>query len=313
MIVLCFCLTAVVFALYDLPAEPVAYVLSLSLAVLLLFAAVQYLSLRKKYRTLEKLRTEMVFTGEHLPNPNGVLEQEYQTLLRVLSAENRRLQGKADEALTDLVDYYTMWVHQIKTPIAAMRLILQREPGERSAELEIELLKIGQYVDMVLQYLRLDSDSTDFVLAQCGLDALIRRAVRKYAKLFIRKKIRLEFTETGAVVLTDEKWLTFVLEQLLSNALKYTDQGTISIFLEPEQTLVIADTGIGIAPEDLPRVFEKGFTGYNGRTHQKSTGIGLHLCRRIVTMLSHTISIDSTVGKGTQVRLDLSHRKTPIE
>ena len=159
-----------------------------------------------------------------------------------------------------------------------------------------------------MQAIRLFSDSTDFVLKQYVLDDIVRQAVRKHAKVFIAKKIALDFKGCPIEVLTDEKWLLFVVEQLLSNALKYTKSGTISIYLDEtkEKTLVIEDTGIGIYTEDLPRVFEKGFTGYNGREDKKSTGIGLYLCKRVLDKMTHTISIESEVGNGTKIRLGLA-------
>lgn len=209
-----------------------------------------------------------------------------------------------------MTDYYTLWAHQIKTPIAAMGLLLQEEPHP---ELEGELLKIEQYVEMVLGYLRLGSESTDYVFRNCGLDALVRQAVRKYARLFILKKISLDFQETGKTVLTDEKWLSFVIEQLLSNAVKYTPEGGRVRIYGDGDTLVIADSGIGIQPEDLPRVFEKGFTGFNGREDKKSTGIGLCLCRQVLDRLNHDISIASRPGQGTLVRLDLSRDRKKVE
>ena len=142
----------------------------------------------------------------------------------------------------------------------------------------------------------------------------MRQTVRKFAKLFILKKIRLEFQETGATVLSDEKWLSFLLEQLLSNALKYTPAGgEISVSWEEDDTLVVADNGIGIAPEDLPRVFEQGFTGQNGRMENKSTGIGLYLCRRTADLLGHRLTITSVPGVGTQVRLGLGRPSFAIE
>ena len=197
--------------------------------------------------------------------------------------------------------------------IAAARLLLQEDPGAVGTEVEVELLKIEQYVDMVLGYLRLDSESTDYVLRDTDLDGLLRQAVRKFARMFILKKITLDFRETGRTVLTDGKWLSFVVEQVLSNALKYTPAGgRIRIYGDGE-TLVIADSGIGIRPEDLPRVFEKGFTGYNGREDKKSTGIGLYLCRRVMDRLNHGISIVSRPGQGTLVRLDLSRGRRVVE
>lgn len=158
---------------------------------------------------------------------------------------------------------------------------------------------------MVLNYLRLGSDSTDYVICRVELDRLLHQSVKKYAKQFIRRRIRLDYKETGLTVLTDEKWLSFAIEQLLANALKYTREGGgIRIYAEGE-ALCIEDTGIGIAAEDLPRVFEKGYTGCNGRTDKKSTGIGLYLCRKILDKLGHGITIESKIGAGTKVKVYL--------
>ena len=166
---------------------------------------------------------------------------------------------------------------------------------------------------MVLSYLRLDSSSTDYVLQDCSLDQLLRGAVRKLAKMFILKKITLDFRETGKTVLTDGKWLGFVVEQALSNALKYTPEGGVIRVYGDGDTVVIADSGIGIRPEDLPRVFEKGFTGYNGRTERKSTGIGLYLSKQVCERLGHGITVTSRPGQGTLVRLDLSRGRRVVE
>lgn len=198
-----------------------------------------------------------------------------------------------------------MWVHQIKTPIAAMRLLLQAEDTPQNREMAEELFQIEQYVEMALHYTRLDSESSDFLIQWYELDGIVREAVRKYARVFIRKKINLNYQPLKVQVLTDEKWLEFVIEQILSNAVKYTQKGTVSIYMEDERTIVIEDTGIGIRPEDLPRVCEKGYTGYNGHTDKRSTGIGLYLCKRILKKLSHSIEIDSELGKGTRVKIGL--------
>ena len=129
----------------------------------------------------------------------------------------------------------------------------------------------------------------------------------------IQKKLKLEYEETDIKVLTDEKWLSFVIEQVLSNSLKYTSNGYVRIYLKDPATLCIEDSGIGIAPEDLPRVFENGYTGYNGRTDMKASGIGLYLCRRICNNLGHSISAESAVGKGTAVYINLARRDLEVE
>ena len=193
-----------------------------------------------------------------------------------------------------------------------MRLLLQEEsPDQR--ELAEELFRIEQYVEMSLCYLRLDSASTDYVLRPADLDEVVRQALRKYAPQFIRRKTALNYEPLGVTALTDEKWLSFVVEQVLSNSLKYAPGGRIRIRMEPPLTLAISDDGIGIAPEDLPRVFEKGFTGLNGRMDKRASGIGLYLCRRIMNNLGHDISIASEVGKGTTVYLALATRPIGVE
>lgn len=214
----------------------------------------------------------------------------------------------------EMVDYYTAWVHQIKTPIAAMRLTLQLDDTPNGRKLMSQLLRIEQYVDMVLMYLRLDEGASDYVIRSCDVDEVIRQSLRKFAGEFIDRRLTLHYAPVGLTAVTDEKWLGFVVEQVLSNALKYTPEGgSITIDAEEPATLCIRDTGIGIAPEDLPRIFDRGYTGRNGRTHRQASGIGLYLCRRICRDLGHTITAASAVGEGTVIRLDLSRRTGPLE
>ena len=284
--------------------------LSTALALFLALPDLRRFALR--HRQLSDALKSIRVSDEQLPPPENLIEEDYRQLIRALGEEKQRQASAMDLRMSDMQDYFTLWAHQIKTPIAAMRLILQTKPENSAMEIEGELFRVEQYVEMVLNYLRLDSDSTDFVFRTCALDDIIRQCVRKYAKQFIRKRIRLEYEGTALQVLTDEKWLCFVIEQILSNALKYTSAGSIRIFTQGE-TLVIADTGMGIAPEDLPRVFEKGYTGYNGRTDKKATGIGLYLCKRILQKLGHEISISAQVGKGTRVSIDLSREELTVE
>ena len=302
------CIFAAVFALYDLPLEAVLYAGALCLALGLVLFAVGYSRFLRRHRELEGLLRKVHESVLPLPPPRGVLEADYQALLRAVCADRVRLAAENRDRLEDMTDYYTLWAHQIKTPIAAARLLLQEDPVAVSGEVEVELLKIEQYVEMVLAYLRMEEMSSDLDFREYSLDDVIRQAVRKYSRMFILKRIRLDFTETGRTVLTDEKWLVFVLEQILSNALKYTKEGSISIYMEGDE-LAIRDTGIGISPEDLPRVFEKGFTGYNGRRDKKSTGIGLYLCKSVLDRLGHKIRIQSEVGRGTKVLLNLEREE----
>ena len=174
---------------------------------------------------------------------------------------------------------------------------------------EPKLSRAEQYVGMVMVYLRLTDGGSDFVLRTCDLDAIVRQAVRRFAGEFITRKLKLCYEPLNAACVTDEKWLLFVVEQVLSNALKYTREGSITITMEHPKTLVIRDTGIGIASEDLPRIFEKGYTGYNGRGDQKASGLGLYLCRTICRKLGHSITAESAPDEGTAIRIGLSQRQ----
>ncbi len=318
-VIIAFCLFilvfAVVFSLNSLPLDAVLYGSLLCGTFALLFSVYDFYRYYKKHKSLLGLVDSITIGLDNLPDAKSLIEADYQRLLHKLHNDKVMLISTADSSRTDMIDYYTLWAHQIKTPISAMSLLLQEDESGQSPKLLGELFKIERYVELVLQYLSLESISSDLKLEQYDLSDIVRQAVKKYAPLFIHNKIKLEFTEIDCMVLTDEKWLVFVVEQILSNALKYTKSGTISIYMDKthEKTLIIEDTGIGIESEDLPRVFEKGFTGYNGRMDKKSTGIGLYLCRQIINNLSHKISISSKVGNGTKVKLDLSSEKIIIE
>ena len=245
-------------------------------------------------------------------NTTDEMENELLEIIERLKNGGMRLNDSMNMKYSDMVDYYTMWVHQIKTPIASMHLILQKEDSEDSRRLRTELFRVEQYVQMVLCFLRLDSDFTDYVIKEYRVDDIIRPAVRRLAPQFIMKKLSLEYEQTDAIVLTDEKWLGFVIEQVLSNAVKYTSAGSISIKCDGDR-LVISDTGIGIAAEDLPRIFDKGYTGFNGRADRKASGIGLYLCRRICDNLGHSIEAQSVPGQGTTITIGLGRNKLEVE
>ena len=296
------CIFAAVFALYDLPLEAVLYAGALCLALGLVLFAVGYSRFLRRHRELQRLLRQAGEKALSLPPARGLLEEDYQTLLQAVCRDRARLAAENESRLRELTDYYSLWVHQIKTPIAAMDLLLQEDDSPRRGELEMELLKIGQYVEMVLGYLRTEDMASDIRFEEMDMDSLIREQIHKFARIFIGKKLSLEYQEVSETVLTDEKWLGFVIEQLLSNALKYTHEGSITIGME-EGRLTITDTGIGIRAEDLPRVCEKGYTGYNGHANQKSTGIGLYLCSTILKKLGHSFTITSQEGTGTRVMI----------
>lgn len=305
---------AAAFALYQLPLRAVAYPFVLCAAAGAVLLALDYRRVLRQHRRLELLRQLPEELADALPPADTVKEADYRSLVTLLAESRRAIRTQEEQRYGDMVDYYTMWAHQIKTPIASMRLTLQNEDSGLARSLSGDLMRVEQYVEMVLVFLRLDSSTTDYVIRSHSLDDIVRPAVRKFAGEFIRRRLRLDYQPLDRTVVTDAKWLGFVVEQVLSNALKYTPEGgSITIDAEAPATLCIRDTGIGITAEDLPRIFDRGYTGRNGRTYRQASGIGLYLCRRICRDLGHTITASSAAGEGTVLRLDLSRRTGPLE
>ncbi len=291
------------FLLYHLPPEAVLYPAFLCALTGGLFLLRDFSQVRRRHQQLCRLQGTPSAEIRSLPKPRGVEDADYQALIQRMQEESAESRDAAAARYREMMEYYTIWVHQIKTPITSMRLALEPEDTPLSRKLSADLRQIEQYVEMVLAYLRLDSDSSDYVFKEYDLDEIVKQSVAGFASEFIARRIRLDYTPLGRRVVTDDKWLTFVLEQVLSNALKYTREGSVKIWLEEPLTLCIADTGIGIAPEDLPRVFEKGYTGYNGRKDRRASGIGLYLCKRICGSLGADITLSSVPDGGTTVRI----------
>lgn len=245
--------------------------------------------------------------------PQTALEVLLFEKLALLEMDKKNRAIEEREKLNDLMDYYTLWAHQIKTPIAASSLLVgEIEDKKVKNQLEQELFKIESYVNIVLQYLRLESFHEDLVLKKENLEDLVKEIVKKYAIFFIQKGLSLNLHDLDRTIITDRKWFVVILEQVLSNSLKYTSQGGIEIYFQ-EDTLYIKDSGLGIQDADLLRVFERGFSGYNGRLTQQSSGLGLYLSKKISDELGHQISIASQVGQGTTVMISFSEKKMIFE
>lgn len=299
---------AAVFTLYDILTEPLLYATALSFFLLIVILTVGYA--REKRRADERVRTLSAILTEwrELPQADTLAETDYQQMIAALGEAMDRLTAEADAQKQDMLDYYTAWVHQIKTPIAVMKLKLADDTSEHRA-LSAELQRVEQYVDMVLQYIRVGSGTNDLVIREYALDGLIRESVRKQAGQFVEKRLRLIYEPTNETAVTDKTWFCCILDQLLSNAVKYTPEGTVTVSVK-DGRLTVSDTGVGIAPEDLPRIFEKGYTGLNGRLGQRSSGLGLYLAKKAADLLSIPLTVESTVGKGSAFTLDLRQRRS---
>lgn len=233
--------------------------------------------------------------------------------IRTLEKDKKELKIQHQEKQSDLLDYYTLWVHQIKTPIAASKLLVQDLQEQMlKNQLEQELFKIDSYTNLVLQYLRLESFHDDLVVEKENIEDLVKEVVKKYALFFIQQGLSLNLHDLNHTVITDKKWFLVILEQVLSNSLKYTKQGSIEIFFQ-EDTLYMKDTGLGIQNSDLLRVFERGFSGYNGRLTHQSSGLGLYLSKKIADKLGHELHLHSVVGEGTTVMITFKEKKLLFE
>ncbi|MBQ9210548.1 MAG: sensor histidine kinase [Clostridia bacterium] len=301
------CFFAISFALYHLPLAAVAYPTGLCLLLGCLLAVSPVRKAYQKHEALTKICLHRWNTvNNELLLYDTMVDEDYRYIIEHLSHEIQSVEAQMDSSRKAMIDYYSTWVHQIKTPIASMRLHLKAVDTALARKLLSDLLHIEQYVDMVLTYLRMGSSTTDYVFREISLDDILSENIRKYRGDFIMKNLRLQYEPSGMSIISDEKWLSFVIGQILSNSLKYTKQGTVTILTEAPRTLCIKDTGIGIAAEDLPRIFEQGFTGYNGHVEKRASGIGLYLCKQICDRLGHSIAVTSMPEIGTEVRIDFS-------
>ena len=291
-----------IFYLYNLPFEVLFYSSSLCFIVALIVSIIDFNNYRKSYIDLKYLESNILNNMEDLSKSLDIRVEYYQKIIERLHNEVEKLKIDDNKKMENLADYYSMWIHQIKTPIAAINFLLDNEEIDVKAFRQ-ELFKIERYVEMVLTYIRLGSETSDYVITSINLDEVVRENIKKYATLFINKKIKLNYVSHEIYVISDKKWLGFAFEQLLSNAIKYTKSGgEISINIS-ESKLIIEDNGIGIYEEDLPRIFEQSFTGLNGRYEKKSSGLGLYLCKKTLDKLQHKIEITSKVNKGTKVMI----------
>lgn len=332
--------------LINVKSADIGYSIILDLMITAVVFIIGFVLYAKKVKKLGKILEHPVEEQKELPEPADDIELAYSDIIENHDIARSEAVNHMQKQQSTTKDYYARWVHQIKTPISAARLLLQAQReildemsdendcgcetnsietnsietksiennsgsdenylrlSDNISELEDELFKIEEYVNVVLQYQRINMSGSDYVIESASLDTIIRTVIRKYAKTMIRKHIQIQYDGTDLNVYTDIKWTEFVLEQILSNAIKYTNKGTIHIQIvnEPNWCFIkVIDSGIGIKAEDLPRIFENGYTGYNGRSQKKATGIGLYLCKQILDKLGHSIRIESEIGKGTTV------------
>lgn len=294
--------------LFFLSRTPLAlywYGVQLSLFFLLISIVFQWLRYSRKIQRAESFHKLGLEVDKSKLDRADIAEKIYQKQYRKLTEEYLDYKQRETEKNKEQMEYFSLWLHQIKTPIAAISLLVQQNKevsGQK--QMEQELLRLDDYTHMALNYLKLEDIGKELDLEWVSIDEIIKETLKKYSILFIYNKIQLIYKPLEKNFLTDRQWLQVLVEQILSNSLKYTKTGKISIFLENGHTLVIEDTGAGIRQEDLPKIFEKGYTGLNGRLHEKSTGLGLFLSKKICNRLGHGLHIESELGSGTKVYID---------
>lgn len=228
-------------------------------------------------------------------------KENLQEQVNQLLIENRQLKNTIDIERKDLEEYFLLWVHQIKTPITVSDLILQKEKTPYTCQLKEQMFYIREYTNMAINYMKLKDRQADMDIAEVEIDKLLKTLLRKYSGLFIDKNISLDYQPIDTKIITDAKWATILIEQILANALKYTNSGKITLsFDRDKNALKVKDTGIGIKSEDINKIFDRGYSGFNGRINEKSSGIGLYLVKKIAILLNIKIEVCSTVNVGSE-------------
>ena len=230
-------------------------------------------------------------------------EENLKSKIESLEIEKKMIIDSSIEEKNSVYEYFLLWIHQIKTPITAAKLLVDREEIS-PAEIKKQIFYIEDYTNMALNFLKISNKEADMDITEIDLDKVVKNVIKKYSILFISNRITLKYDKIEEKVVSDTKWLSILLEQIVSNAIKYSQGGEVEIrFHKFENCLEIRDTGIGIRAEDIPKIFDRGYSGFNGRMNQKSSGIGLFLASEIAKKLSIDIKVDSKLSKGSSFRL----------
>ncbi|MGQ7340495.1 sensor histidine kinase [Streptococcus suis] len=283
------------FFLYQLPTEFLQNALLLSLTLLILLTVGLFWKFRNRMRVLEDYVHE-----EALSLLNKPVDLAYLNLIEAEKEATREQLLVYKSREEDLQAMVKMWSHQMKVPLAALSLMSQTD-NLNQQDVNHQLLRLDNYMANLLNYLKLTNHASDFRFEQVEVREVVVEVVKKYRNQFLQKEISVHIDGTWSLK-TDKKWLSFALTQIIDNALKYNKVGgSITICLQ--EGIFVQDTGIGILAEDIPRLFDEGFTGFNGREHQKATGFGLYLTKRVLDQLELAISVESRVDVGTTVTI----------
>ncbi len=284
----------------------IAVVWSLALAGVLLLS---YYRKKKRFGRLKKLSEglkERYLLAELLPEPQDAEEEVYFFLLKQAFKSMLEQKNAVARERQEYREYIEQWIHEIKTPITAMKLLCENHSVPFTRELMTELEKTDRFTEQALYYARSEHTEKDYSIRELRLFDVVHQAIADNKYLLLQNGVSLVMDESDLTVYSDDKWIRFILDQLIVNAVKYKGSKPELHFYAQRQGdkiyLFVEDNGIGIPAGDLPRIFEKGFTGQNGRSRQNSTGIGLYLCKRLCDKLGIGICAESE-GEGTRIRL----------
>ena len=282
------------FYLYHLPLSYFWVSLLFNLTLLLILSIWLFIQFRKKLLVIQNF-----FFVQDLDDLSLPSELAYQQLIeQLIAAESEKglVEKSRVESLQTIVK---MWSHQMKVPLSALSLMAQTDQLDRQ-EVRQQLLRLENYLDTLLTYLKFSQHKDDFRFEALSARSLVVDLIKKYRVSCLAKELSVEVIGDWQLK-SDKKWLSFAISQVLDNAIKYSKRGGhIQVQLD-EDGIQFSDTGIGILPEDLPRLFEEGFTGYNGHEHKKATGLGLYMTKQVLDKLDLAIRIHSQVEEGTQV------------
>jgi len=289
----------------------IIFVFCIWFSPLVSYLALEFIKYKNYYdeinNILEKLDKKYLLP-EMIKEANFIQGEKLNSILKEISRDMHEHVKYYKDMQSDYREYIETWVHEIKTPIASSKLIIENNENEVTNKIDFQLDRIDRFVEQVLYYSRSNNAHKDYIIKQINLDNVVRDVVKRNYRDFIHKKIKLDIKDINEIVYTDGKWTEFIINQIIGNSIKYSSykESIINIYSVKKANsvmLIIEDNGVGIIDKDINRVFEKGFTGENGRRFSKSTGMGLYLCEKLCSKLGLKISIDSKINKGTKVIL----------
>lgn len=288
---------------------------------LLIYIIIEYIKYKKYFDNIENVLKSLdkkYLLPEVIEEPNSIIGEEVNDILKEISRDMHEQVKYYRNMQEEYREYIEMWVHEIKTPIASSKLLIENNYNGLTRKIDIQIDRIENFVEQVLYYSRSDEVGKDYIIKKVELLPLVKNVIRKNQRDFISKRIRLQLGELNEVVYSDSKWIEFILNQILINSIKYSKGKDDKIQIESKEisntvVLTIEDEGVGIIERDLDRVFEKGFTGENGRKFGKSTGIGLYLCKKLCNKLGLGLEIQSKVNVGTKISIIFPKAENLIE